>query len=156
MSLESPAPYLPPGLSRSKEEMLLAESEFLWQVLKETGNGLMKAIAFNFAILAATLGYVLSHPLALSHRIAALAIIALITGLFIITFLSISWGFWIGMRDLQSAREWLARERLSPDDFAQLRLRRFFMQTRVIFLITITTLLLSLVILLIAIAFSLF
>jgi hypothetical protein len=156
MNLENPVPHLPPDLSSSKEEMLQAESEFLWQVLKETGNGLMKAIAFNFAILAATLGYVLSHPLALPHRIAALAIIASITGLFIIAFVSISWGFWVGMRDLQSTREWLARERLSPEDFTKLRLRQFFMHTRVIFLITISTLLLSLVILLIAIVFSLF
>ena len=116
----------------------------------------MKAIAFVFAILAATLGYVLSHPLAWQYRIAALVIIGSITGLFTIAFVSISWGFWVGMRDLESVREWLARERLPEEHVTQLKLRQFFKHTRVIFLITIGTLLVSLVILLIAIFFSLF
>lgn len=155
MNRDNPTPDTPPA-SSSRQEILQSQSEFLWQVLKETGNGLMKAIAFIFAILAATLGYVLSHPLAWQHRIAALVIIGSITGLFAIAFVSISWGFWVGMGDLESVREWLARERLPEEDVTQLKLRRFFKHTRVIFLITIGTLLVSLAILLIAIFFSLF
>ena len=156
MSFENPTSQTASNTSSSTQEILQAQSEFLWQVLKETGSGLMKAIAFNFAILAAALGYVLSHPLALPHRIAALAIIGSVTGLFIIAFVSISWGFWVGMRDLESVREWLARDTLSPEDVTQLGMRRLFTRARVIFLITITTLLLSLMIVLIAIIFSLF
>ncbi|HXD33226.1 MAG TPA: hypothetical protein VN643_19040 [Pyrinomonadaceae bacterium] len=153
---ETPTPHAPGDTSSSTQEILQSQSEFLWEVLKETGNGLMKAITFNFAILAATLGYVLSHPLALHHRIAALVIIGSISGLFIIAFVSISWGFWVGMSDLESVRECLALGRLSKEHVIQLRLSRFFRRTRVIFLITIGTLLVSLVILLIAIFFSLF
>lgn len=150
MSAESPAPQDAPGGSPSTQAALHSQTEFLWQVLKETANGLMKAIAFYFAISAATLGYFLSHPLAPSLRIIALWIIISITLLFTIAFVSVSWGFWTGMRDLRSAQE-----RLSPDVFAELGMRRFFARTRVIFLITITTLLLSLVILLVAISRSL-
>lgn len=150
MGTESSAAQDAPGGSSSTPAALHNQTEFLWQVQKETANGLMKAIAFYFAILAATLVYILSHPLAPSLRIIAFWIIISITLLFTIAFGSVSWGFWTGIRDLQSAQE-----RLSPDVFAQLRLHRFFARTRVVFLITIATLLLSLVILLVAIGCSL-
>jgi hypothetical protein len=146
MSTESSISQDAPGASPSKHEAPYNQTEFLWQVLKETGNGLMKAIAFYFAMLAATLAYVLSHPIDPSFRISALWVIISITLLFTIAFVSVSWGFWTGMRDLRSAQE-----RLSPGEFAQLELHRFFARTRVVFLITITALLLSLVILLVTI-----
>lgn len=133
-----------------EREALRTQAEFLWQVLKETANGLMKAIAFYFAISAATLGYVLSHPLASSLRSTALWVVISITLLFTIAFVSVSWGFWTGMRHLLSAHE-----RLSPRASAQVELQRFFARIRVVFLITVTTLLISLVILLVAIGRSL-
>lgn len=147
MSTESPIPQDALGGSSSKQEAL---SEFLWQVLKETANGLMKAIAFYFAILVAILGYLLSHPPAPSLRMTTLSVIISITLLFTIAFVSISWAFWMGMRDLRSAQE-----RLSPDLFAQMGMLRFYARTRVVFLITITILILSLIILLVAIGCSL-
>ena len=150
MIVESPAPQDAPGGSPSTQAALHSQTEFLWQVLKETANGLMKAVAFYFAISVATLGYVLSHPLAPSLRIIALCTITSITLLFTIAFGLVSWGFWTAMRDFQSAQE-----RISPDAFAQLGLHRFFARSRVVFVITITTLLLSLAILLVAIGRSL-
>jgi hypothetical protein len=147
MSTESPIQPDAPDGNPSEREALYAQTEFLWQVLKETANGLMKAIAFYFAILVATLSYVLSHPLAPSLRITALTVIISITLLFIIAFVSISWAFWMGMRDLR-----FAQERLSLSAFAEMGMHRFYARTRVVFLITITTLLLSLVILLVAIS----
>jgi hypothetical protein len=150
MSTDSSAPHDAPGGSPSTQAALQSQTEFLWQVLKETANGLMKAVAFYFAMSAAILAYVLSHSLAPSLRITALWVIISITLLFTIAFVSVSWGFWTGMRDLRSAQE-----KLSPGAFAQLELHRFFARTRVVFLITITTLLLSLVILLAAIGCSL-
>jgi hypothetical protein len=148
MSTESPIPLDAPSGSSSTQEAL---SEFLWQVLKETANGLMKAIAFYFAILVATLGYLLSHSLAPSLRMTTLSVIISITLLFTIAFVSISWAFWMGMKDLRSTQE-----RLSPGVFAQLGMHRFYARTRVVFLITITTLLLSLVILVVAVGYWLF
>lgn len=150
MIVDNPTSQDASAQSPSAQPATHGQAEFLWQVLKETAHGLMKAIAFYFAISAATLGYVLSHPLSPSLRIIALWVVISITLLFTIAFGSISWGFWKGMRDLQSAQQ-----RLSPEEFAQLGLHRFFSRTRVIFLITITTLILSLVILLVAIARSL-
>lgn len=150
MIVESSAPQDAPGGSPSTQAALHSQTEFLWQVLKETANGLMKAIAFYFAISAATLGYLLSHPLDPSLRIIALWIIIPISLLFTIAFGSVSWGFWKGMRDFQSAQE-----RLAPDAFAQLGLHQFFARSRVVFVITITTLLLSLAILVVAIGRSL-
>ena len=52
-------------------------------------------------------------------------IIGSITGLFAIAFVAISWGFWVGMGDLESVREWLARERLPEEHVTQLKLRQF-------------------------------
>jgi hypothetical protein len=150
MSIESPLQQDAPADSSSKLEALYTQTEFLWQVLKETANGLMKAIAFYFAMSAATLGYILSHPLTPSLYITALSVIISITLLFTIAFVSVSWAFWAGMRELRSAQE-----RLSPGAFAQLGMHRFFARTRVVFLITIITLLLSLAILLVAISCSL-
>jgi len=139
-----------PGIRPSKQDVPSARSEFLWQVLKETANGLMKTIAFYFAISAAILGYVLAHPLAPPLRNTALWVIISITLLFLIAFVSVSWGFWKGMRDLH-----VAQERLSPGAFDQIELQRFFARTRVVFLITIISLILSLLILMIAIGSSL-
>jgi hypothetical protein len=101
----------------------------------------MKTIAFYFAMSAATLAYILSNPLAASLRVPALWIIVSITLLFTVAFVSVSWSFWAGMRDLMHAQE-----RLSPGTFGQLKLHRFFARARVVFLITTTTLILSLVI----------
>lgn len=151
MSAESSATQVTAGESPSDREGLYTQTEFLWQVLKETANGLMKTIAFYVAMLAATIAYVLSHPPPPSLRVAALWVIISITLLFTIAFVSVSWGFWAGMRDLR-----YAQERLSPGAFAQLGLHRFFDRARVVFLITITILLLSLVILLVAISRLLF
>lgn len=150
MSAESHASQDTTGGSPSEREAVYTQAEFLWQVLKETANGLMKTIAFYFAMSAATLAYVLSNPPDPSLRIPALWLIISITLLFAIAFVSVSWSFWAGMRDLR-----YAQERLSPGAFAQLELHRFFARAQVVFLITITTLLLSLVILLVAICNSL-
>jgi hypothetical protein len=145
MSAESPAAQVPTGESPSDREAVNIQTEFIWQVLKETANGLMKTIAFYFAMSAATLAYVLSNPLAASLRVPALWIIISITLLFTVAFVSVSWSFWAGMRDLR-----YAQERLSPGMFSQLKLHRLFARARVVFLITITTLILCLVILLVA------
>ena len=145
MSAESPVSQDATGGSPSERETLNTQTEFIWQVLKETANGLMKTIAFYFAMSAATLAYVLSNPLAASLRVPALWIIISITLLFKVAFVSVSWSFWAGMRDLMNVQE-----RLSPGTFGQLNLHRFFARARVVFLITTTTLILSLVILLVA------
>lgn len=146
MIAETATPQEAPSGSPSKVEALRPQTEFLWQVLKETANGLMKAIAFYFAISAAILGYVLSHPLAPSLRIVALWTVIIITLLFTIAFGAVSWGLWTNMKDLESAQEML-----SPDAFAQLGLHRIFARARPIFRITITSILLILVIVLAAI-----
>jgi hypothetical protein len=145
MSAKSPAAQVPTGERPSEREALNTQTEFIWQVLKETANGLMKTIAFYFAMSAATLAYVLSNPLAAPLRVPALWIIISITLLFTVAFVSVSWSFWAGMKDLM-----YAQERLSPDMFGQLNLHRFFARAQIVFLITTTTLILSLVILLVA------
>ena len=150
MSTESPIPQDAPVGRPSKQEALYTQTEFLWQALKETANLLMKAIAFYLAITAAILGYVLSHPLTPSLRIIAFWTVIIITLLFTMAVGSVSWGLWTGVRDLQSAQEML-----SPNVFAQLGMRRFFARARAIFWIIITTSLLILVILLVAIGRSL-
>jgi hypothetical protein len=150
MSAESPTGQVHTGESTSEREELNIQTEFIWQVLKETANGLMKTIAFYFAMSAATLAYVLSNPLAASLRVPALWIIISITLLFTVAFVSVSWSFWAGMRDLKDAQE-----RLSPGTFSQLKLHRFFARAQIVFLITTTTLILSLVVLFVAICRSL-
>jgi hypothetical protein len=150
MLTESPAPQDAPGGSSSKQEALYAQTEFLWQALKETANLLMKAIAFYLAITAAILGYVLSHPVATSLRIVAASTLVIVTGLFTIAVGSVSWGLWTGVRDLQRAQEML-----SPDSFTQLGMSRFFARARIVFWIIIISTLLIVVVLLAAIGCSL-
>lgn len=86
MSTESFEPQDVTGGSPSEREALYSQTEFIWQVLKETANGLMKTIAFYFAMSAATLAYVLSNPLAASLRVPALWIIISIKLLFTVAF----------------------------------------------------------------------
>jgi hypothetical protein len=150
MLSESPAPQDAAGGSTSTQEALYAQTEFLWQALKETANLLMKAIAFYLAITAAILGYVLSHPVAMSLRIVAASTLVIVTGLFTIAVGSVSWGLWTGVRDLQRAQEML-----SPDSFAQLGVSRFFARARIVFWIIIISTLLIVVVLLVAIGCSL-
>lgn len=133
-----------------RQQALYTQTEFLWQALKETANLIMKAMAFYLAIMAAVLGYVLSHSLAPSLRIFALCTVVVITLLFALAVASVSWGLWTGVRDLQ-----VAQEMLSPETFAQLGLPRFFRRARIVFWIIITTSLLISVILLAAIGCSL-
>lgn len=45
MSTESPSAQVATGESPSERETLNIQTEFIWQVLKETANGLMKTIA---------------------------------------------------------------------------------------------------------------
>lgn len=150
MSGESPMPQEAAGGSPSEREALYAQTEFIWQALKETADLVMKASAFYLAAMAAILGYVLSRPLAPLFRIRVLWVVITVTLLFIIAVGAVGWGLWTGVRDLQSAQEML-----SADAFAKLRLHRFFARARVVFWIVTTATLLTLVILLIAIGLSL-
>jgi branched-subunit amino acid ABC-type transport system permease component len=130
---------------------LESHAAFLWQALKESANLLMKAVAFYLAIAAAILGYVLSHPVAKSLRVVAALTIMLATALFTIAVGSVAWGLWTGVRNLQRAQEML-----SPGSFAGLEMASFFTRARIVFWIIIITSLLVLLILLTAIAYSLF
>jgi hypothetical protein len=129
-----------------RRQVLHNQIEFLWQALKETADLLMKAIAFFLTVVAAILGYVLSHPVNPSFRTIAFRLIIIITTLFSIAVASVAWGLWTGVRDLESAQE-----QLSPDVFTALRMNRFFSRARFVFWTIIATSLLILVILLSAI-----
>jgi hypothetical protein len=150
MSVESSVSEDGTGGSPSEREALSAQTEFLWQALKETASLVMKASAFYLAAMAAILGFVLSHPLAPQFRVRALWIVTTVSLLFIIAVGAVGWGLWTGVRDLQSAQEML-----SADAFAKLRLHRFFARARVVFWVVTITTLLTLVILLTAIGRSL-
>ena len=150
MSADTPIPQDVTGGSPSEREALHAQTEFVWQALKETANLVMKASAFYLAAMAAILGYVFSHPLAPTFRVRALWVVATVTLLFIIAVGAVGWGLWTGVRDLQSTQEML-----SADAFAKLQLHRFFARARAVFWIVTTATLLTLVILLAAIGRSL-
>jgi hypothetical protein len=138
------------GENPTTQTTLHIQTKFLWQALKETANLLMKAMAFYLGITAAILGYVLSHPVPTSLRIVAASTLVIVTGLFTISVGAVSWGLWTGVRDLQRAQEML-----SPDSFAQLGFPQFFARARIVFWIIITSTLLIVVVLLIAIGCSL-
>jgi hypothetical protein len=144
MSAENPVSQDAACGSPSEREALYAQTEFLWQALKETADLVMKASTFYLAAMAAILGYVFSHPLAPQFRIRAFWVIITVTLLFIIAVGAVGWGLWTGVRDLQSAQE-----KLSADAFAKLRLNQFFARARVVFWIVTTATLLTLVILLV-------
>lgn len=76
-----------------EKEVLITQTDFLWQALKETANLLMKAIAFFLAVTAAILGCVLSHPVTSSVRHTAFWTITSITLVFGVTVGFVSWGF---------------------------------------------------------------
>lgn len=134
----------------SKNEVLDSHAEFLWQALRETADLLMKAMAFYLAITAAVLGYVISHPVAMSLRIVAVSTVVIVTALFTIAVGAVSWGLWTGVKDLERAQEML-----SPDSFASLGMARFFTRARIVFWIIIVSTLLIVLALLVAIACSL-
>jgi hypothetical protein len=150
MTKENSESQITPAERALRRQDLSALTEFLWQALKETANLLMKAVAFYLAIMAAILGYVLSHPVAPSIRIVALCTVVVNTLLFTIAVASVGWGLWTGVRDLQAAQEML-----SADAVSQLGLPRFFTRARIVFWIIITTSLLISVILLAGIGCSL-
>ena len=150
MSADNHLQQVTTGGSPTDRAALYAQTEFLWQALKETADLVMKASAFYLAAMAAILGYVFSHPLAPPFRVTACWVVTTVTLLFIIAVGAVGWGLWTGVRDLQSAQEIL-----SAEGFAKLRLHRFFARARVVFWIVTTSTLLTLVILMVAISRSL-